>query len=108
MAENPDPGFTSDLSEVIKTLERAMPMLEPVLESFERSLAKYGADPRSTFWKNAGWQERRYDILSRLFAEADRQGGTSITDFGCGYGAFFDYLKDRPVMAASRYTGIDI
>ena len=51
MAENPDPGFTSDLSEVIKTLERAKPMLEPVLESFERSLAKYGADPRSTFWK---------------------------------------------------------
>ena len=108
MAENPDPGLTPDLSEVIKTLERAKPMLEPVLESFERSLAKYGADPRSTFWKNAEWQERRYDILSRLFAEADRQGGTSITDFGCGYGAFFDYLKDRPVMAASRYTGIDI
>ena len=112
MAENTDPDLnpdlTPDLTQVIKTLERAQPMLEPVLESFERSLARYGADPRSAFWKNAEWQKRRYDILSRLFDEADRQGGISITDFGCGYGAFFDYLKDRPVMAASRYIGIDI
>jgi len=108
MAENSDDDPNPDLSQVIETLERAQPMLAPVLESFERSLARYGADPRSAFWKNAEWQRRRYDILSRLFDETDRQGGISITDYGCGYGAFFDYLKDRPVMTASRYIGIDI
>ena len=35
-------------------------------------------------------------------------GGITITDYGCGYGAFFHYLKDRPVMMDSRYIGIDI
>ena len=100
--------MTESLSQAIETLQRSRSMLEPVLASFEKRVAQFGADPRSAFWKDAEWQKRRYDILSRLFDEPDRLGGISITDFGCGYGAFFDYLADRPVMKNSRYTGIDM
>ncbi|NQV83786.1 MAG: methyltransferase domain-containing protein [Rhodospirillales bacterium] len=96
------------LAQAIETLERSRSMLEPVLATFDARLAQFGADPRSAFWRDGDWQRRRYDILSRLFAPGDGQGGISITDFGCGYGAFFEYLKDRPVMTASRYTGIDM
>ena len=100
--------MTETLAQAFETLKRSRSMLEPVLETFDARLAKYGSDPRSAFWRNAEWQRRRYDILSRLFFEDDRRGGVTITDFGCGYGAFFDYLKDRPVMTNSRYTGIDM
>ncbi|HIC28338.1 MAG TPA: class I SAM-dependent methyltransferase [Rhodospirillales bacterium] len=100
--------MTESLSQAIETLQRSRSMLEPVLASFEKRVAQFGADPRSAFWKDEEWQKRRYDILSRLFDEPDRLGGISITDFGCGYGAFFDYLADRPVMKNSRYTGIDM
>ena len=100
--------MTETLAQAIETLKRSRSMLEPVLETFDARLAQYGSDPRSAFWRNAEWQRRRYDILSRLFSEDDRRGGVTITDFGCGYGAFFDYLKDRPVMEGSRYTGIDL
>ncbi len=100
--------MTENLTQAIATLQRSTSMLEPVLASFEQRLARFGADPRSAYWKNQEWQKRRYDILSRLFEEPDRQGGVTITDYGCGYGAFFDYLKDRPVMEGSRYIGIDI
>ena len=100
--------MTESLSQAIETLQRSRSMLEPVLASFEKRVAQFGADPRSAFWKDEEWQKRRYDILSRLFDEPDRRGGISITDFGCGYGAFFDYLADRPVMKNSRYTGIDM
>ena len=100
--------MTESLSQAIKTLQLSRSMLEPVLASFEKRVAQFGADPRSAFWKDEEWQKRRYDILSRLFDEPDRLGGISITDFGCGYGAFFDYLADRPVMKNSRYTGIDM
>ena len=100
--------MTESLTKAIETLQRSRSMLEPVLASFERRLAQFGADPRSAFWKNEEWQKQRYDNLVRLFEEPDRRGGVSITDFGCGYGAFFDYLADRPVMAGSRYIGIDI
>ena len=100
--------MTESLSQAIETLQRSRSMLEPVLASFEKRVAQFGADPRSAFWKDEEWQKRRYDVLSRLFDEPDRLGGISITDFGCGYGAFFDYLADRPVMKNSRYTGIDM
>lgn len=100
--------MSNDLTQAIETLKRSRAMLGPVLESFEQRVAQFGSDPRSAFWKDEEWQKRRYDILSRLFAEPDRQGGVTITDYGCGYGAFFEYLKDRPVMNGSRYIGIDI
>lgn len=108
MAPIPDQDSDQDLAQAIETLKRSQAMLEPVLASFERRLRQFGADPKSAFWKNKEWQTRRYDILSRLFDVADRQGGVTIIDYGCGYGAFFDYLKDRPVMDASRYIGIDM
>lgn len=104
MAPNHDP----DLSEAIETLKRSQEMLGPVLASFEHRLKQFGADPRSAFWRDEEWQRRRYDILVRLFAADDRNGGVTITDYGCGYGALFDYLKDRPVMEGSRYIGIDL
>ncbi len=98
----------TDLIDAIETLKKSHHMLEPVLLNFENRLAQFGADPRSAFWKNEEWQIRRYQILSRLFEKPDRHGGATITDYGCGYGAFFEFLKDRPVMTGSRYIGIDI
>jgi len=98
----------NNLSRAIDILKRSQKMLGPVLQSFDDRVSQFGADPRSAYWKNEEWQRRRYDILSTLFAPEDRQGGITITDYGCGYGAFFDYLKDRPVMSDSRYIGIDI
>jgi len=98
----------TSLADAIETLKNAQGMLEPVLASYERRLEQFGADPRSAFWKNEDWQVRRYRKLVQLFDEDDRQGGIVITDYGCGYGAFFDFLEDRPVMDGSRYIGIDI
>ena len=100
--------MTKTLEQAIETLKRSRSMLKPVLETFETRLDRYGSDPRSAFWRNAEWQQKRYKILSRLFSKDDLQGGISITDFGCGYGAFFNYLKDLPVMEGSCYIGIDM
>ncbi len=100
--------MTKTLSQAIEILKYSRPLLEPVIKNFENRLSIYGSDPRSAFWRNAEWQRRRFEILFGLFSKEDRQGGVSITDFGCGYGAFFDYLKNFPVMKDSCYTGIDI
>ena len=78
MAPVPD----QDLAQAIETLKRSQAMLEPVLASFERRLRQFGADPKSAFWKNKEWQTRRYYILSRLFDDADRQGGVTIIKDG--------------------------
>ena len=100
--------MTGTLADALEILKRAQTMLQPVIDGYERQLAVHGADPKSAFWKNAERQTRRYQILSRIFEKPDRQGGVTIADFGCGYGALFDFLKDRPVMTGSRYIGIDL
>jgi SAM-dependent methyltransferase len=35
-------------------------------------------------------------------------GGVSVNDLGCGYGALFDFLKDAPALVGGRYFGYDI
>ncbi len=83
-------------------------MLTPAALAYARRLRRFGPTPRGVFWRDDEWQRRRYHILARAFRPEDRAGGISIGDFGCGYGAFFDYLRDRPVMANSRFTGYDM
>jgi SAM-dependent methyltransferase len=100
--------MSKTLAQAIETIKNSNSMLEPVIEAFDKSIAKYGSNPKSAFWRNAEWQRKRYEILSALFSEEDRQGGITINDFGCGYGAFFNYLKEFPVMEDSQYIGIDI
>ena len=46
--------------------------------------------------------------MARVFDNRALAGGLIIHDFGCGYGAFFDYLMDHPAMQASIYIGTDM
>ncbi|NQV98690.1 MAG: methyltransferase domain-containing protein [Rhodospirillales bacterium] len=89
-------------------LRRAPRILSPVARAYERRLRQFGNDPRGVFWQNQEFQFRRFELLSRIFRPADQEGGVTIHDFGCGYGALFDYLADQPVMTNSTYLGTDM
>ena len=89
-------------------LHDASRLLAPVVHAYNRRYRQYGASPHGVFWKDAEFQRRRYENLITIFDDADHAGGLTIHDFGCGYGAFFDFLKDRPVMYRSRYIGTEI
>ena len=89
-------------------LHDASRLLAPGVRAFNRRYRQYGASPHGVFWKDAEFQRRRYEILTTIFDDADRSGGLTIHDFGCGYGAFFDFLKNRSVMYRSRYIGTEI
>ena len=56
--------MTETLAQAFETLKPSRSMLEPVLKTFNARLMQFGSDPRSAFWRNAEWQQRRYDILS--------------------------------------------
>ena len=83
-------------------------LLKPVIQAYEYRLKRFGPTARGVFWKNEEWQDRRYVILEKIFAESHQKGGVSIHDFGCGYGYFLDYLMGRPVIRGSRYIGTDM
>ena len=89
-------------------LKNSPKLLTPVVLAYERRLRHYGDTPRGVFWKNAEWQRKRYEILTGIFDDVAMAGGLTIHDFGCGYGALFDFLADHPAMHMSRYIGTDM
>ncbi|MCF3630846.1 class I SAM-dependent methyltransferase [Thalassospiraceae bacterium LMO-SO8] len=89
--------------------KRAARLLKPVARSYERRLAELGPDARAVFWKSEDHQLVRFETLYQVIDDVDaRAGGLSIADFGCGYGALFDFLKDTPALKGGRYVGYDM
>ena len=78
-------------------------LLPDIAEYYSSKLAQYGETPRGVDWNGEEGQVRRFEQLSKIIREVD---AFSINDLGCGYGAFYDYLK-REYKTIS-YLGIDI
>jgi len=103
-ADAPPPGTPDSV------LYDAAGMLGPVVHAYERRLTQCGPTPKGAFWSNQENVRKRFDMLCRVFDPTDvARGGVTIRDFGCGYGALFDHIKDHPVMqGGSRYVGYDM
>src|SRR6266436_1138529 len=63
----------------------------------------HGATPRGVDWNSSESQRLRFAQLLKL---CDRDALFAINDYGCGYGAFADYLLDQGY--SFRYYGFDI
>lgn len=99
----PAPGSAEE------TLRQADNLLLPVSAAYRRRLGQCGPTPKGAFWVSQQTVIQRFDILTRAFDPIDiAHGGVTIRDFGCGYGALFDYLQAKPIMNHSRYIGYDI
>ncbi|MBL6928043.1 MAG: class I SAM-dependent methyltransferase [Rhodospirillales bacterium] len=82
--------------------------LGPIASQYTLRLRECGSSPRGVYWKTLEGQYLRFEVLLGVVDLRDDKGGITINDLGCGYGAFFDYLADRPVMRGSRFIGYDI
>ena len=82
--------------------------LAPIAALYTLRLRECGASARGVYWKNEEGQQLRFEVLLGVVDLKDDVGGISINDLGCGYGAFFSFLADRPLMQGSQYVGYDI
>jgi SAM-dependent methyltransferase len=89
-------------------LKKTPKLLEPVTWAYERRLNQFGNDARGVFWQNKEYQFKRFEILSRIFDPEHNDQDIAIHDFGCGYGALFDYLTDKSIMTNAHYIGTDM
>jgi len=83
-------------------------MIEPFIDDtnryFSEKLRIYGTTPAGVDWNSEYSQKLRFEQFIKMVFPNDHS--FSICDFGCGYGAFFDYLlKSYPEI---KYTGFDI
>lgn len=77
-------------------------ILSPIADLYRESLAEHGAAPKGVGWKDDVQQRLRFDELSGII----EPGPFTCADFGCGYGAMFDYLASRQDL--TKYIGYDI
>lgn len=76
-----------------------------IVRHYERCLETHGAGARAVDWKDKTAARIRYAVMADLFTyEAD---AISVLDFGCGLGAFKDYL-DEVHGPAIVYEGLDL
>ncbi|MDH5750206.1 MAG: class I SAM-dependent methyltransferase [Rhodospirillales bacterium] len=92
----------------VDLLNKASAFLTPIANHYSHRLETYGASPQGVFWRNAEGQTLRFELLIGIFRPEDDAGGITVNDLGCGYGAFFDFLKDHPAMKEGRFYGYDM
>jgi len=73
-----------------------------IIARYEEKLNKYGISPQAMGWRDKVQQYVRFAILS----EIGDLNNHSVLDIGCGFGDFFDFLKQKGMKV--EYTGYDI
>lgn len=100
-------GFSDEsqkhLSLIGASLSPETEMLAQVSEYYTDKVRQYGATPKGVDWNSAESQLLRFSQLTKLIQP---NHGFSLLDYGCGYCALYNYLKER--FADFRYTGYDI
>ena len=76
--------------------------------AYEKQISNHGFSPRGVFWQSDNTQQSRFETLIKAIKLSDQNGKVSISDFGCGYGALYQYIKNKPFMKDSLYIGYDI
>jgi SAM-dependent methyltransferase len=77
-------------------------ILRDVATYYGDKLERFGNTPAGVDWRDAASQTLRFDQLTRVVTDL----GASVTDFGCGYGALLDHIRQHGMHGF--YRGIDI
>ena len=78
-------------------------ILEKVASYYSSKLAEHGQSARGVDWNGEEGQALRFEQLSKVITQSRE---FSVNDLGCGYGAYFDYL--RPRRDLFQYRGFDL
>lgn len=78
--------------------------LESVAGYFSAKLAEHGTHAKGVDWNGESRQFLSFEKLLKILP--DKPGHFSINDLGCGYGALYDYLRER--YPDFSYIGCDI
>lgn len=73
-----------------------------IVERYQQRFAKFGVSP-----KTLGWDKNRAKLRFEILAAQWNLNYASILDFGCGFGDFYSFLRNKEVEGL-EYYGIDI
>lgn len=66
--------------------------LEDIESYYSQKIIEHGASPQGVDWNGEQSQNIRFEQLLKVI---DSRVFFSLNDFGCGYGALYDYMKNQ-------------
>ena len=92
----------------MKVFKKYFSILKKTKNVYEKRFIDFGPNPRGVFWQNINTQSTRFETLIKAIDDNDINGGIKIADFGCGYGAFYQFISLKKFMTDTYYVGYDI
>ena len=89
-------------------LNKKSNLLNRTILAYKRRSLNHGLSPKGVFWQNSGTQNSRFETLIKAIIKSDIGGKISLTDYGCGYGEFYNFIKNKSFMELSNFIGYDI
>ncbi|CAD2249461.1 SAM-dependent methyltransferase [Xanthomonas arboricola pv. zantedeschiae] len=77
-------------------------LLAEVAGYYNEKLAQYGETAKGVDWNSEASQSLRFEQLSKISQGVEEY---SLNDLGCGYGALYEFLRDRGCI---DYAGFDV
>ena len=75
---------------------------------YNKRFDNYNNTPKGVFWNNKLSQDLRLNIILDKILQNTKNEKTSIADVGCGYGRFYEIIKERNLDNKVQYYGFDI
>ena len=75
---------------------------------YDKRFDTFNNTPKGVFWNSKLSQDLRLNIILDKILQNAKSYGFSIADIGCGYGRFYEILKERNLDDKVKYHGFDI
>ena len=75
---------------------------------YNKRFDNYNNTPKGVFWNSKLSQDLRLNIILDKILQNTKSDEFSIADIGCGYGRFYEILKERNLDDKVKYHGFDI
>ena len=79
-----------------------------IAEIYNERFRKLGPTPEASMWFSKTRQIARFDVIFNQLKLFHQRNSISISDVGCGYGAFLQYLSEKKIDEELSYYGYDV
>ena len=91
----------------IKTLIYKL-LNKQISKIYSKRFDNYNNTPKGVFWNSKLSQDLRLNIILDKILKNTKSEEFSIADIGCGYGRFYEIIKERNLGDRVQYYGFDI
>ena len=81
---------------------------DQIAEIYNKRFLKLGPTPEASMWFSKKRQFERFDVIFNQIQLLCQINSISVSDVGCGYGAFLEYLLGKKLNEKWLYYGYDV